>query len=83
MSWQLRNECERGEVEGLAKELGVSEVLAAVLVRRGFDDPARASAFLAADVPEHDPFELGDMREARDAIRAAIAAGARICGHGD
>src|SRR3954468_5585411 len=83
MSWQLRNECERSEVERLAAELEVSEVLAAVLARRGLDDPARARAFLAAELPEHDPFELGDMREACEAIRAAVAAGTKICVHGD
>src|SRR3954464_15831938 len=83
MSWQLRNECERGQVERLAAELEVSEVLAAVLARRGLDDPTRARAFLAAELPEHDPFELGDMPEACDAIRAAVAAGTRICVHGD
>src|SRR5436305_1978779 len=83
MSWQLRNECERSEVEHLAAELEVSEVLAAVLARRGLDDPARARAFLAAELPEHDPFELGDMREACEAIRAAVAAGTKICVHGD
>src|SRR3954469_5256102 len=83
MSWQLRNECERGQVERLAAELEVSEVLAAVLARRGLDDPGRARSFLAAELPEHDPFELGDMREAREAIRAAVAAGTRICVHGD
>src|SRR3954447_5504327 len=83
MSWQLRDECERREVEGLAGALQVSEVLASVLVRRGYDDPARARAFLAAELPEHDPFALGDMREACEAIRAAVAAGRRICVHGD
>src|SRR6476469_2486701 len=83
MSWQLRNECERSEVEGLAKELGVSEVLASVLVRRGFDDAAQARSSLCAELPEHDPFELVDMREACDVIRAAVAAGTKICVHGD
>src|SRR4051794_38128323 len=83
MSWQLRNECERGEVERLAAELEVSEVLAAVLARRGLDDPARARAFLGAELPPHDPFLLGDMREACEAIRAAVAAGTSICVHGD
>src|SRR3954466_5126316 len=83
MSWQLRNECERGEVERLAAELEVSEVLAAVLVRRGLDDAERARAFLEAELPAHDPFALGDMREACETIRAAVAAGKRICVHGD
>jgi len=31
MSWQLRDECERREVETLAAELEVSDVLASVL----------------------------------------------------
>src|SRR5215208_368914 len=83
MSWQLRNQCERAEVEALGTELGVSEVLAAVLVRRGYADPADARAFLEAGLPEHDPFLLGDMREACETIRAAVAAGTKICVHGD
>jgi single-stranded-DNA-specific exonuclease len=83
MSWQLRGACERREVEALASELGVSEVLAAALVRRGYADANQARAFLAADLPEHDPYELGDMREACEAIRTAVAAGTRICVHGD
>jgi single-stranded-DNA-specific exonuclease len=83
MSWQLRNACERHEVEALASELGVSEVLAAVLSRRGYGEPQLARAFLAAELPEHDPSLLGDMREACEAIRAAVAAGTKICVHGD
>src|SRR5215210_6407304 len=83
MSWQLRKPCARHDVELLARELEVSETLAAVLVRRGYDDAATARAFLGAELPEHDPFELGDMREACEAIRAAVAAGTRICVHGD
>jgi single-stranded-DNA-specific exonuclease len=83
MSWQLRSVCVRSEVEALASELGVSEVLAAVLSRRGYGDPEDARAFLAAELPAHDPFLLGDMREACEAIRAAVAAGTKICVHGD
>jgi single-stranded-DNA-specific exonuclease len=83
MSWRLRNECEHAEVEGLARDLEVSEVLASVLVRRGYGDVAEARAFLAAELPEHDPFALGDMREACETISAAIAAGTKICVHGD
>src|SRR4030095_13484194 len=46
-------------------------------------DPAGARAFLEAALPEHDPFLLGDMREACEAIRAAVAAETKICVHGD
>jgi single-stranded-DNA-specific exonuclease len=67
----------------LARELGVSDVTAAVLVRRGYGDAAEARRFLDADLPGHDPFLLGDMREAVERIRSAVSAKTRICVHGD
>jgi single-stranded-DNA-specific exonuclease len=82
-NWQLRDECSRDEVEALVRDLGVSETLAAVLVRRGYADADRARSFLAAELPMHDPFLLGDMEGACEAIRQAIAEGKRICVHGD
>ena len=81
--WQLRGECSRDEVGALVRDLGVSETLAAVLVRRGYADVDRARSFLAAEVPEHDPFQLGDMEAACEAIRRAVAEGTPICVHGD
>ncbi len=80
--WTIKA-CPSDEMETLARELGLSELTASVLVRRGYGDPARASAFLAAEPPGHDPFLLGDMAGAVEAIRAAIGAGKRICVHGD
>src|SRR2546426_7596127 len=80
--WTLRA-CSVGEVGALVQALGVSEITAGVLVRRGYADPALAASFLAGEQPPHDPFLLGDMRRAVDRIRAAIARGARICVHGD
>jgi single-stranded-DNA-specific exonuclease len=67
----------------LAEALGISELTASVLVRRGYTDPAEARIFLEGEVPPHDPFSLGDMRVACDRIRAAVAEGRRICVHGD
>jgi len=75
--------CSADEARELAEALGVSEITAGVLVRRGYADPARAASFLAGEGPPHDPFLLGDMRDAVDRIRAAIGRGARICVHGD
>lgn len=71
------------EVAGLRVGLGVSEVMAAVLARRGLADPAQAAAFLAAAPPGHDPLLLGDMAIAVERIRAAIESGERVCVHGD
>jgi single-stranded-DNA-specific exonuclease len=81
-SWTIRP-CPYREVAFLARELGISELTAAVLVRRGYGTPEAARAFLAAQPPGHDPFLLGDMRAACERIRAAVAAGKRICVHGD
>ncbi len=67
----------------LVRELGLSELTAGVLVRRGYANPDAARTFLAAVPPGHDPFLLGDMAKAVETIRAAIAAGKRICVHGD
>jgi single-stranded-DNA-specific exonuclease len=67
----------------LAHELGVSETTASVLMRRGYSDAVRARSFLEAALPGYDPFLLGDVREACERIRAAVAAGTQICVHGD
>jgi single-stranded-DNA-specific exonuclease len=80
--WTTRP-CDWSHVEALAGALGVSETTATVLVRRGLGDPEQARAFLAAEQPCHDPFSLGDMAAAVKRLRAAIAAGERICVHGD
>jgi single-stranded-DNA-specific exonuclease len=81
-SWTIKP-CDREAAAMLTQELEISGTTAAVLVRRGYDDVARARALLAGELPAHDPFELGDMAAACETIRGAIAAGRRICVHGD
>ena len=75
--------CEQAAAAALAAAIGVSETTARVLVRRGRADPAQARAFLAGEQRPHDPFALGDVRAACELLQAAIAAGKRICVHGD
>jgi single-stranded-DNA-specific exonuclease len=81
-TWRL-SPCPRREVAALAQALNLSETMASVLVRRGYGDPETARSFLAAAIPVHDPFLLGDMEDACGALRKAIADGRRICVHGD
>src|SRR5438045_9198798 len=81
-TWTIRP-CPHRQSDSLARELGLSEITASVLVRRGYGDPEQARAFLAGEQPLHDPFLLGDMAVAVERIRAAVAAGQRICVHGD
>src|SRR5438874_917954 len=81
-NWTIRP-CPHREVSALAGALSISETTASVLVRRGYGDPETARTFLAGEPPGHDPFLLGTMAKACDAIRGAIASGKRICVHGD
>src|SRR5438309_1112177 len=81
-TWTI-SPCPHRQAGSLARELGLSEITASVLVRRGYGDPEQARAFLAGEQPLHDPFLLGDMPAAVERIRAAVAAGQRICVHGD
>jgi single-stranded-DNA-specific exonuclease len=81
-TWTIRP-CPHDEASALAAALGISWVTASVLVRRGYGDPEAARAFLAAEPPRHDAGLLGDTAAACERIRAAIAAGERVCVHGD
>ena len=81
-SWTLER-CEHRDVAALAATLEINEITASILVRRGLSDPDEARAFLAGERAPHDPFLLGEMAVAVERIRAAIAAGTRICVHGD
>src|SRR5436305_1964165 len=81
-TWTIRP-CPHGVQAELARSLGISELTAGVLVRRGYDDPEAARRFLEGEQPPHDPFLLGDMETACARLRAAVAEGRRICVHGD
>jgi len=81
-SWTIAD-CSFAEVSALATALEISETTASILVRRGTTDVDEARAFLEGERAAHDPFLLGDMTEAVALIRASIAAGKRICVHGD
>jgi single-stranded-DNA-specific exonuclease len=66
----------------LARELGLSETVATVLVRRGFDDPDAARAFLEA-AESHDPFAFAGMRDVVELVLAHVSRGSQIAVHGD
>src|SRR5918994_1942832 len=81
-SWTIEP-CEYAQVKALSDALELGETTAAILVRRGYTDLGDARRFVNGEIEPHDPFRLGDMREAVGRIQAAIAAGTRICVHGD
>src|SRR5918994_380418 len=81
-SWTIER-CDFTEVKALADALEIGEITASILVRRGYREVEAARAFVTGEIEPHDPFLLGDMAVAVERIRAAIAAGRRICVHGD
>jgi single-stranded-DNA-specific exonuclease len=66
----------------LERGLTISHTLAQILVRRGFDTPASARAFLAAE-EVHDPRDFEGMSAALEAISRHLEIGSRIVVHGD
>jgi single-stranded-DNA-specific exonuclease len=74
--------CDVAATLRLQRELGISAVLAQVLVRRGFDDPGTARAWLAAD-DRHGLESFGGLAEAAGVVRRHVQAGSRIFVHGD
>jgi single-stranded-DNA-specific exonuclease len=79
----LVDPCPLDDASRLCDTLGISRVLADLLVRRGLNDPETARGFLDLHGAQHDPFLLGDMQRGCDTIEAAIRAGHRIVVHGD
>ena len=82
MTWTIRP-CAAPAARALSGALEINPTTARVLVRRGYTEPERARDFLEGALPSHDPLLLGDVEAARDALRAAIASGTRVCVHGD
>jgi single-stranded-DNA-specific exonuclease len=69
-------------VRAVADDLGLSEPVAVTLVRRGYDTPEQARAFLDAD-ESHPASAFERMDAVVERIRTAISAGERITVHGD
>jgi single-stranded-DNA-specific exonuclease len=68
----------------LAQSLGVSHVLAKLLVNRSIVEPAEAERFLNPSFEHlHDPFLFRDMAKAVERIKRAIAGGESITVYGD
>ena len=72
------------QVRALAAELKLPEPLAALLIQRGFGDPADARRFLRPQLSElRDPRSLAGMADAVALVVAAARDGRTIMVHGD
>jgi single-stranded-DNA-specific exonuclease len=76
------SDCSDEAVASLRAQLGVSDALAQVLVRRGHSDPEHARAFLAAE-EQHDLEAFAGLADAAELILAGVRDGRRVTVHGD
>jgi single-stranded-DNA-specific exonuclease len=76
------SDCNPEDVAHLSEQLHVSDAVGQVLVRRGYSDPRRARAFLAAE-ERHELDTFTGLREAAALIVERSSAGRRITIHGD
>ncbi|MCU0607941.1 MAG: single-stranded-DNA-specific exonuclease RecJ [Candidatus Edwardsbacteria bacterium] len=75
---------DEGQANALAVELGVSPLIARLLLTRGVAVPADARRFLSPALADlHDPFLLPDMDRTVDRVDRALAAGERLMVYGD
>ncbi len=83
-SWVIKSQGSEAEVLALSRALGISKVLANLLVQRGITTFDGARAFFRPELTLlHDPFLMKDMDVAVDRILAAIAGEEGVLVYGD
>lgn len=81
--WVVREQ-DAGRAASLAKALGVSPIVASLLIARGFETIESARKFLRPSPDQlHDPLLMLGMREAVARVLRAIDAGEKILIYGD
>ncbi|MCH1418044.1 MAG: single-stranded-DNA-specific exonuclease RecJ [Flavobacteriaceae bacterium] len=84
MRWEAISEPEQSFVQQLQKELGVSSIIAALLVQRGMHTFGAARAFFRPQWQDlHSPFLMRDMDKAVARIHAALEEDQAIMVYGD
>lgn len=84
MRWEAISEPEQSYVQQLQKELGVSSIIAALLVQRGMHSFDAAKAFFRPQWQDlHSPFLMRDMDKAVARIHAALEEDQAIMIYGD
>jgi len=80
--WLIRNTSK--DIKSLAKNSGVSEVIAKILINRGFHNEIDIKKFMRASLEDlYDPFLMKDMEKATQLIKLAIENKEKIVVYGD
>jgi len=81
--WNVRRQ-DAEAAASLARVLGVSPILAALLINRGYADERAARAFLSPSYDQlHEPYLMLGMREAVARLKQAIETGEPVLIYGD
>jgi single-stranded-DNA-specific exonuclease len=81
--WIVR-EHDAERAASLARVLGVSPILAALLITRGYADERAARVFLSPTYDQlHEPYSMLGMKEAVARLQKAINTGERVLIYGD
>ena len=81
--WIVRRQ-DAQQAASLARVLGISPILAALLITRGYDDESSARSFLSPGYNQiHEPYLMLGMREAVARLETAIDKGEPILIYGD
>jgi single-stranded-DNA-specific exonuclease len=71
-------------IERLGSALGISPIVAQLLLNRSLDNPEAARRFLNSPlVGLHEPALMAGVTEAAERLHAAVKAGRRVCVYGD
>lgn len=82
--WALKQNPDINEVTRISAELGIDEVLGAMLLQRGINTFDEARFFFRPDMRHlHDPFLMAGMEQAIERIEQAIQVGEKILIYGD
>ena len=77
MKWMLNPG--RADFEGMAKQYGISQLIAKIMVNRGIDSPGKIEMFLHGTMNDlHSPMLLKDMDKAVAMLKSGIRAGQKI-----
>lgn len=84
-NWQVATKQSNPQlVTQFVDQLGVSELIANILIAKGIDSIDDAKHFLTPDINDlHDPYLLPDMQKAVERIQTAIANAEQITVYGD
>jgi single-stranded-DNA-specific exonuclease len=82
--WVIDDDYDEQAVGHLAQELGIPDVLALILLKRGIDCFDKARTYFRPDLEElHNPFLMKDMDIAVDRLHRALEKGEKILVYGD